>query len=65
MTQAKEVYSIKDVMQILRVRRETIESWISAGELTAVDVSPDQSLRRQFRIFPQDLQAFLDKRKEK
>jgi excisionase family DNA binding protein len=57
--------TIQEVALRLHVSRDTVERWISAGSLKAVDVSARSALvshRRCWRIPADSLDAFLERR---
>lgn len=49
--------SVKEVSDLLQVGETTIRNWIHDGALPAVDIG------REWRIAPEDLEAFLETRK--
>jgi hypothetical protein len=53
-------YSLPEVAEALVVCTRTIEAWIAAGELRAVNVSRDRESRKpRLRVLQADLDAFL------
>jgi excisionase family DNA binding protein len=57
--------TIQQVALRLHVSRDTVERWINAGSLKAVDVSTRSALvchRRCWRIPAESLEAFLERR---
>ena len=51
--------TIPEIMEQLRVSRETVHGWIKAGLLEAADVSPVRSRRKCYRVAPEALAKFL------
>lgn len=49
-----------DIAKQLGVKVETVTAWIRAGDLPAFDVG---SKRPQYRIAPEDVAAFIERRK--
>ena len=43
-------------------KNDTVISWIKSGELRAIDVSSPESTRPRYRIDPDDLAAFENRR---
>jgi len=57
--------TIQQVALRLHVSRDTVERWINAGSLKAVDVSARSALvchRPCWRVSPGSLEAFLERR---
>jgi excisionase family DNA binding protein len=55
--QDTQLLTVDEVASELRVKPETVRTWIRAGELEAVD------LGREYRIYRADLNKFLQDRK--
>ena len=55
----EELYSTRQIAQILGVKTVTIRRWVAKGELPAID------LGKEYRISEKDFQKFLEKRKIK
>jgi excisionase family DNA binding protein len=53
----EELLTVEDAAKKVKVHPETIRGWIRSGELPAVDIGG------KYRIFPDDLDAFLKRRK--
>lgn len=51
--------TLPGICEQFSVSRETVLSWISAGELAAIDVSPHGSKRRQWRVSTEALSRFF------
>lgn len=51
-----------EVAKMLRVKTDKILAWIHAGSLKALNVAEKQAGRPRWRIFDDDLQAFLRSR---
>lgn len=54
---------VEDCAIRLRVNRRTVQSWIDAKQLPAIDVRPAGAERAMWRIRPEDLLKFAQKRK--
>ena len=57
--------TIREVAKLLRVSRDTVERWIHAGQLRAIDVSrraQDGSHRAHWRVSSRGLKAFVEAR---
>lgn len=54
--------TVGEVADQLRVSPETVVSWIRAGELVAEDLSGPGAKRRSYRICPNQLAKFREKR---
>ena len=54
-----------EIADSLRVSTQTVNSWISSGNLKAVDVRRDGSTRPMYRINQKDLEDFLSGRDAK
>jgi excisionase family DNA binding protein len=52
-----ELLTVEDAAKKVKVHPETIRGWIRSGELPAVDIGG------KYRIYPDDLDAFLKRRK--
>jgi excisionase family DNA binding protein len=52
-----ELLTVEDAAKKVKVHPETIRGWIRSGELPAVDIGG------KYRIYPEDLDAFLKRRK--
>lgn len=52
--------TVTDVAKTLRVKAETVNLWITAGTLVAVDVG---TRRHQYRVSQTDFDAFCDARR--
>lgn len=52
-------YSVQDVVNRLGVHEQTVRRWIKTGELVAYALGD----RAGYRVAPEDLQAFLDRRR--
>lgn len=50
--------TITDIAKRYRVSRDTVASWIRAGQLTAIDVAPAQGRHRFYRVSEESLAAF-------
>ena len=53
----EELLTVEDAAKKVKVHPETIRGWIRSGELPAVDIGG------KYRIYPEDLDAFLKRRK--
>jgi excisionase family DNA binding protein len=53
----EELLTVEDAAKKVKVHPETIRGWIRSGELPAVDIGG------KYRIYPEDLNAFLKSRK--
>jgi excisionase family DNA binding protein len=53
----EELLTVDDAAKKVKVHPETIRGWIRSGELPAVDIGG------KYRIYPEDLDAFLRRRK--
>ena len=53
----EELLTVDDAAKKVKVHPETIRGWIRSGELPAVDIGG------KYRIYPEDLHAFLKRRK--
>lgn len=53
----EELLTVDDAAKKVKVHPETIRGWIRSGELPAVDIGG------KYRIYPEDLDAFLKRRK--
>lgn len=58
-----ELLKVEDVAVRMRVNRRTVQSWIDAKQLPAIDVRPDGAQRAMWRIKPSDLLKFAQDRK--
>lgn len=58
-----ELLKVDDVAARMRVNRRTVQSWIDAKQLPAIDVRPDGAQRAMWRIKPGDLLKFAQERK--
>jgi excisionase family DNA binding protein len=48
----------QDLRDRFGVSRYTVYSWITSGQLAAIDVSPSGSRHRRYRIRPEDVARF-------
>ncbi len=55
--QDTQLLTVDEVASELKIKPETVRTWIRAGELDAVD------LGREYRIYRVDLNKFLQSRK--
>jgi excisionase family DNA binding protein len=55
----EKMLSVQDVVERLGVHEQTVRRWIKSGELVAYALGD----RAGYRVSPQDLQAFLDRRR--
>jgi len=53
----EELLTVEDAAKKVKVHPETIRGWIRSGELPAVDIGG------KYRIYPEDLDTFLKRRK--
>lgn len=53
----EDLLTVEDAAKKVKVHPETIRGWIRSGELPAVDIGG------KYRIYPDDLDAFLKRRK--
>lgn len=53
----EELLTVEDAAKRVKVHPETIRGWIRSGELPAVDIGG------KYRIYPEDLDTFLKRRK--
>lgn len=58
-----ELLKVEDVATRMRVNRRTVQSWIDAKQLPAIDVRPNGAERAMWRIKPDDLLKFAQERK--
>jgi len=58
-----EMLKVDEVAEKMRVNRRTVQSWIDAGELVAVDVRPEGAQRAMWRVQWGDLLKFAQARK--
>jgi len=58
-----QLLKVEDVAVRMRVNRRTVQSWIDAKQLPAIDVRPDGAQRAMWRIKPDDLLKFAQDRK--
>lgn len=58
-----ELLKVEEVALRMRVNRRTVQSWIDAEQLPAIDVRPDGAQRAMWRIKPEDLLKFAQNRK--
>ena len=54
--------TVDQVCELFQVGRAKVFRWIESGELTAVDLSSDESRRRQPRISQAAIQEFCERR---
>ena len=54
--------TIADITQRLNCSRSAVESWISSGELLAVNVAPSGGRRKLYRVSTEALAEFQRKR---
>lgn len=56
-------YSLAEIAESLGVHARTVEAWISAGELRAVNVSRSRdSQKPRLRVTDSELQRFIESR---
>ncbi|WP_461506491.1 helix-turn-helix domain-containing protein [Rhodopirellula baltica] len=53
---------VSDVVELLRVSPNTVNSWIDTRELLAIDVRKKGAMRASWRIRSSDLEAFIQDR---
>ncbi len=56
MSDEEKMYTVEEVANMLRVSQKTVRSWISSGELIALDIG------REYRISSSHLDDFKQKR---
>ncbi|GCE19545.1 helix-turn-helix domain-containing protein [Dictyobacter kobayashii] len=54
-----EMLTAKEVSQIMKVNIKTVREWVASGDLKAIWIG-----KREYRISRQDLNAFIEKRKQ-
>lgn len=54
---------VEQVADRMGVNRRTVQTWIDAGHLPAVDVRPAGASRAMWRVLPEDLLKFAQERK--
>ncbi len=59
MTDGEKWLSVQDLVDRLGVHEQTVRRWIKTGELSAYALGD----RAGYRIAPDDLQAFMDRRR--
>ena len=59
MADVEKWLSVQDLVERLGVHEQTVRRWIKSGELPAYALGD----RAGYRIAPDDLQAFLDRRR--
>jgi len=58
-----QLYKVDQVAELLGVSARTVETWISSGELKAINVSRSRHTRKhRLRIREDDLEMFLKSR---
>lgn len=58
-----ELLKVDEVADRMRVNRRTAQSWIDSKQLPAIDVRPTGAERAMWRVQPDDLLAFAQRRK--
>lgn len=58
-----ELLKVEDVATRMRVNRRTVQTWIDAKQLPAIDVRPNGAERAMWRIKPDDLLQFAQDRR--
>lgn len=56
-----KVYTIDEIAEALRVHRNTVQSWITSGDLVAIQIGR----RQAYRITQADLDDFIRRRRTK
>ena len=59
MTEAKQWYTVADVVQELQVHEQTVRRWIKSGDLTAYALGD----RAGYRVNREDLAVFMEGRR--
>jgi excisionase family DNA binding protein len=54
--------SVNEVAERLRVCRDSVDGWIAAGELAAVNLAKAGAKRKTYRVSEEALAAFLARR---
>lgn len=52
------MHTIQQICELFLVGRKTVQSWIDAGQLVAIDVSPVGSKRTTYRVSQESLEKF-------
>lgn len=55
-----EMLTAKDVSELMKVSIKTVRDWVASGDLQVIWVG-----KREYRISRQDLNAFIEKRKQR
>lgn len=58
-----ELLKLEEVAVRMRVNRRTVQNWVDAKLLSAIDVRPDGAARSMWRVKPEDLLHFVQSRK--
>ena len=58
-----ELLKVEEVAERMRVNRRTVQSWIDDKQLPAIDCRPSGAQRALWRVRPDDLLRFAQKRK--
>lgn len=58
----RELLTPPQVAEMLGVDPCTVREWIRSGELPGVNLASDTATRPRFRVRPEDLDAFLERR---
>ena len=59
---AERALSVKEIAEVLQIRRHGVLTLIRSGQLRAADVSLTPGGRPRWRILPDDLNSFLLRR---
>ncbi len=62
MSAPKSALTVAQVAERLGTRTHTVTAWIKSGELRAIDISQSAGGRPTWRIMPEDLDAFIERR---
>jgi len=54
--------TVPEVARLLRVRQDKVLNWIRRGDLQAFNIADKQKGRPKYRISPEDLKAFRQRR---
>lgn len=58
-----KTFSVPEIARHFRVAEETVHAWIESGDMPAINVARDLTLRRRWRVTPQGVADFEEFRR--